>query len=78
MRFPAITEAWNGAVLASRFGRSGSMVIFGGGHDDYFGSDVHAFDLDSREWRALTTGFIAGARDDYGEGAVYPRRRKKR
>ncbi len=72
MRFPSITEAWNGAVLASRFGRSGSMVIFGGGHNDYFGSDVHAFDLDSREWRALTTGFIAGARDDYGEDAVYP------
>lgn len=72
MRFPSITEAWNGAVFASRFGRSGSMVHFGGGHDDYFGSDVHAFDLESREWRRLTTGFVAGGFDDYGEGAVYP------
>src|SRR5690348_13330358 len=40
MGFSAITEAWNGAVYASRHGPSGSMILFGGGHDDYFGSDV--------------------------------------
>ena len=70
--FSSITEAWNGAVLASRFGRSGSMVVFGGGHNDYFGSDVHAFDLERREWRRLSTGFVAGEPNDYGEGAYYP------
>ena len=70
--FSAITEAWNGAVYASRFGRSGAMIIFGGGHNTYFGSDVHAFDLASRQWRRLTTGFVTGKADDYGEGAVYP------
>jgi hypothetical protein len=32
------------------------MVVFGGGHDDYFGSDVHAFDLACREWKRLTDG----------------------
>src|SRR5262245_15120093 len=48
--FASITEAWNGAVYASRCGRSGAMVIFGGGHNDYFGSDVHAFDVADREW----------------------------
>jgi hypothetical protein len=69
--FPAITEAWNGAVFASRFGSSGAMVVFGGGHDDYFGSDVHAFDLERREWRRLSAGFVAGQKGDYGEGAVY-------
>ena len=70
--FSSITEAWNGAVFAACFGQSGAMIVFGGGHNDYFGSDVHAFDLASREWRRLTTGFITGCRDDYGEGAVYP------
>ena len=70
--FSAITEAWNGAVYASRFGRSGAMVTFGGGHNNYFGSDVHAFDLASREWRRLTTGFVTGSPNEYGEGAVYP------
>jgi hypothetical protein len=44
MGFAAITGAWNGAVLASRFGDCGSLIVFGGGHNDYFGSDVHAFD----------------------------------
>ena len=39
--FSAITEAWNSAAYASRFGASGSMIVFGGGHNDYFGSDVH-------------------------------------
>jgi hypothetical protein len=70
--FPAITECWNGAVFASRCGASGAMLLFGGGHNDYFGSDVHAFDIASREWRRLTTGYVAGCERDYGAGAVYP------
>ena len=70
--FAAITEAWNGAVYASRFGASGSMVVFGGGHNDYFGSDVHAFDLESRQWRRISDGYVAGLSGDYGEGARYP------
>jgi hypothetical protein len=70
--FPAITEAWNGAVLATRFGDSGSLIVFGGGHDDYFGSDVHAFDLASREWRRISDGFVHGGPEDYGKGAFYP------
>lgn len=69
--FPAITECWNGAVFASRRGPSGAMLLFGGGHNDYFGSDVHAFDVASREWRRLTTGYVAGCEHDYGAGAVY-------
>jgi hypothetical protein len=47
------------------------MVVFGGGHDDYFGSDVHEFDVAVREWRRLTTGYVRGGLSDYGEGAVY-------
>jgi hypothetical protein len=70
--FPAITEAWNGAVLATRFGRSGSLIAFGGGHNNYFGSDVHAFDLASREWRRISDGFTQGSAEEYGAGAFYP------
>ncbi|WP_405242021.1 hypothetical protein [Lentisalinibacter salinarum] len=71
MGFCAITEAWNSAIFATRFGESGAMVIFGGGHTTYFGSDVHAFDVASRGWNRLTTGFVTGNPEDYGEGAVY-------
>jgi hypothetical protein len=70
--FSSITEAWNSAVYASRYGQSGSMVVFGGGHNDYFGSDVHAFDVADRRWRRLTTGYVTGGPDEYGEGAIYP------
>ncbi|MDQ6620468.1 MAG: hypothetical protein M3Z31_12380 [Pseudomonadota bacterium] len=71
MGFAAITEAWNSAAYASRFGASGSMIVFGGGHNDYFGSDVHAFDLESREWRRISDGFVGGGDGDYGAGASY-------
>jgi hypothetical protein len=70
--FSAITEAWNGAVYASRFGASGSMILFGGGHNAYFGSDVHAFDLASRQWRRISDGYVGGGDRDYGTGAIYP------
>jgi hypothetical protein len=70
--FSAITEGWNGAAYASRYGASGSMIIFGGGHNDYFGSDVHAFDLGSREWRRIADGYVSGGDNDYGAGARYP------
>jgi hypothetical protein len=68
----AITEAWNGAVFASGLGVGGSMILFGGGHDDYFGSDVHAFDLMTRQWSRISDGYVSGAITDYGAGAVYP------
>jgi hypothetical protein len=48
------------------------MVLFGGGHDDYFGSDVHAFDLNTRQWSRISDGYVAGAVTHYGAGAVYP------
>jgi hypothetical protein len=70
--FSAITEAWNSAVYASRFGASGSMIMFGGGHNNYFGSDVHAFDLASRQWKRISDGYVCGGACDYGTGATYP------
>jgi hypothetical protein len=45
------------------------MVIFGGGHTDYYGSDVHAFDIASRRWSRLSDGFVGGKASDYGPGA---------
>lgn len=70
--FASITESWNGAVFASRFGASGSMIVFGGGHNDYFGSDVHAFDLSTCQWSRISDGYVFGTADQYGVGAVYP------
>jgi hypothetical protein len=70
--FSAITEGWNSAAYASGYGPNGSMIVFGGGHNDYFGSAVHAFDLAAREWRRISDGYVSGRDDDYGDGARYP------
>ena len=48
------------------------MIVFGGGHNDYFGSDVHAFDLGAREWRRIADGYTSGRDSAYGPGARYP------
>ena len=48
------------------------MIVFGGGHNDYFGSDVHAFDLGTRQWSRISNGYVSGGVDEYGAGAVYP------
>ena len=37
----------------------------------YFGSDVHAFDVGSREWRRIADGYVSGGVNDYGAGARY-------
>jgi hypothetical protein len=47
------------------------MILFGGGHNDYFGSDVHAFDLNSRQWSRVSSGYTSGKASEYGAGAVY-------
>ncbi len=70
--FRAITEAWNSAVFATRCGPCGSMVVYGGGHADYYGADVHTFDLASRTWARISDGWLGGTPSQYGEGARYP------
>lgn len=69
--FWSITETWNGAAFADYFGDSGSMIIFGGGHNDYFGSDVHAFNLATRQWSRISDGYVNGKINEYGAGAIY-------
>ena len=70
----AVINAWNGGAFASRLGRWGSLVAFGGGHRDYFGNEIYAFDLESREWRRLTDPYVA-SRDvltAFYENAEFP------
>ncbi len=47
----AVVEAWSGGAYDSR---SRQLVVVGGGHADYGGNEVYAFDLDSLEWKRLT------------------------
>jgi hypothetical protein len=57
--------AWSGAALDTR--RS-QLLVWGGGHSDYAGNEVYAFDLRSLQWRRLTEPSVA----DRGRTATYP------
>ncbi len=49
--FPNIINAWGGGVLDTQRSR---MVIWGGGHNDYYGNEVYAFDIVELQWERLT------------------------
>jgi hypothetical protein len=50
----AVCSAWNGGALAKNYGTKGALIAWGGGHHDYYGNEVYAFDLDTRRWSRLT------------------------
>ena len=47
----SVISAWGGGALDTRRGR---LVLFGGGHGDYYGNEVYAFDIASLAWSRLT------------------------
>lgn len=47
----SITGAWSGAVFDSNRNR---MIVFGGGHNDYYGNELYAFDLDTMTMERIT------------------------
>jgi MYXO-CTERM domain-containing protein len=49
--FYTIVDAWNGAVLDTKRMR---LVIWGGGHNDYYGNEMYAFDIATSGWSRLT------------------------
>lgn len=49
--FENVIAAWNGAVLDDRRNR---VVVWGGGHNDYYGNELYAFDIASLSWSRLT------------------------
>jgi Fibronectin type III domain len=46
----AITTAWNGAFFDSARNR---YVVMGGGHGDYAGNEMYAFNLDTLQWSRI-------------------------
>jgi|GEM_PF-2934027 len=57
-----VIACWNGGALATGYGEHGSLLLYGGGHAGYSGSEVYAFDLSTRLWHRATdpyTGALA-------------------
>ena len=68
---PAVISAWNGAAFASGYGSNGSLVMYGGGHADYYGSEVYAFDMATRTWTRLSNPYKGPFNWPYNK-AEYP------
>lgn len=49
MGFAGILAA-SGMVFLPWLGRSGTLVVYGGGHNDYCGNDIYAFDCYAQSW----------------------------
>jgi hypothetical protein len=49
----AVMTAYAGAAFASNFGTFGSMIHWNGGHSDYYGNEVYAFDLNTSTWSMI-------------------------
>jgi hypothetical protein len=47
---PGIVRAWNSAIADTRRNR---MIVWGGGHNDYGGNEIYAFDLGTLQWKRL-------------------------
>lgn len=46
-----VTEAWNSAVMDTRRNR---LIVWGGGHADYYGNELYALDVNSLKIQRLT------------------------
>jgi hypothetical protein len=74
---PAVIQSWNGAIFASGFGNSGSLVLYGGGHGNYYGSELYAFDMATRSWKRLSNPYKGPfnwpySRAEYPDGSAIP------
>ena len=56
----AVLIAWCGGAFASAYGNLGAWITTGGGHGDYYGNEVYAFELDSRRWVRLNDPYPGG------------------
>ncbi|MCC6710495.1 MAG: hypothetical protein IT492_23285 [Gammaproteobacteria bacterium] len=60
--FRGVWEAWNSGVFAATHGKCGSVLYFGGGHNDYWGNAVIALNLCGGKqggpvWERLSTPY---------------------
>ncbi len=65
----AILDAWGGGVFDTKRDR---LVLYGGGHNDYAGNELYAFDVPTESWIRLTdptpNELITTCVDYYGDG----------
>lgn len=68
----AVMGAWCGAAFATGWGTLGGLVVHGGGHQDYYGSEVYVFDVGTRRWERVSDPFDGGTADCDPTYGSYP------
>lgn len=59
-----VISAWGGGAFDSLRNR---MIIWGGGHNDYYGNELYVFDIDQLKWERLTDPDLDF---EYGQNSV--------
>lgn len=60
----SVISAWSGAALDTKRSR---LILFGGGHADYAGNELYAFDINKLTWERLTDPYPDPKIDDSDE-----------
>lgn len=55
-----VIAAWGGGALDTQRSR---LILWGGGHADYYGNEVYAFDIPTLKWSRLTDPFVSPVMD---------------
>jgi len=70
-----LIDDWNGGALASGYGELGGLVVWGGGHNGYFGSEVYVFDIAAQAWVRASDPYDNGGESvapDCSAQGIYP------
>jgi hypothetical protein len=67
-----IPAAWNGAAFASGYGTMGGLIVWGGGHKNYYGTEVYAFGMETQLWVRLSDPYPNAGSPGPGGNGVWP------
>jgi hypothetical protein len=67
-----VIDPWGGAALDTKRNR---LIVWGGGHNDYFGNELYAYEIDNERWVRLTnpTSNYATCSDNNSDGTPVSR-----
>ncbi len=63
----AVMDAWSGGAFD---GKRGRLLVWGGGHGDYSGNELYAFDVESLKWSRLSAASTDVGGDE--KSGTYP------
>ncbi|MEM9191844.1 MAG: DUF2625 family protein, partial [Myxococcota bacterium] len=68
----SVMRAWCGGAFATQLGAFGSLIAFGGGHADYYGNEVYAFDIATGLWSRVSEPYDGGTEACIEATGSYP------